>query len=568
MRDLSVIITARNEEFLKRTVDDVLNKRRANTEVIVILDGAPDNPKLDDHKDVTILSHHESVGQRAAINEGVNLSSAKFIMKLDAHCILDEGFDVKLMKDCEYNWTVIPAQFNLHSFNWKCKECGNEWYQGPTPTHCQKPGEGKGRNMDCKSKEFERKMVWKPRPGRKTVGWRFDSNLKFGYWGGLKHRPGNEGHLMDTLSFLGACFFMHRDWYWELGGSEESWGSWGQQGTEISCKTWLSGGRLVTNKNTWFAHLFRTQGGDFGFPYKQDNNQVKNARNKSREFFVDGKWKSKHKLSWLIEKFWPIPGWDEKDLIAIGGSVMKSKTQSKEKGGIFYTDNQLNLRIAHKAQSAIKKSGIPIVSSSLKPMSFGDKNIVLDRKRGYLTMFKQILAALEALETKYVFFLEHDVIYHPSHFDFTPPKDEVWYYNVNMWKVNAETGACVRTDDCKQVSGICVNRETAVKHYQKRVAMTEDRIRKHGDHEFNKWVRKMGFEPGTHRRPERVDDSTAKGWVSKYPNMDIRHSSNLTSTRWSPEQFVNKKYTKGWTVSDITKMEGWKTEDFDFLKLG
>jgi len=118
--DLSVLITARNEEFLSRTVEGVLKARRGKTEVIVVMDGAWADPPLANHEDVTVLYHNESVGQRQAINEACALSDAKFIMKLDAHCIMDEGFDVKLMADCEYDWTVVPRLFNLHAFNCKC----------------------------------------------------------------------------------------------------------------------------------------------------------------------------------------------------------------------------------------------------------------------------------------------------------------------------------------------------------------------------------------------------------------------------------------------------------------
>ena len=37
-------------------------------------------------------------------------------------------------------------------------------------------------------------------------------------------------------------------------------------------------------------------------------------------------------------------------------------------------------------------------------------------QRGIVTMFRQILAGLEALDTEYAFCVEHDVLYHPSHF--------------------------------------------------------------------------------------------------------------------------------------------------------
>lgn len=221
---------------------------------------------------------------------------------------------------------------------------------------------------------------------------------------------------------------------------------------------------------------------------------------------------------------------------------MKDQATSSQKGIIFYTDNQLNLKIAHAVQKDLKSKadamGMPIVSASLKPMSFG-KNVHLKLERGYLTMFKQILAALEASSSEYIFFCEHDVIYHPSHFTFTPLTKDKFYYNTNVWKINAETGHCIHYN-CKQVSGICVDRELAIRHYQKRVKMIEE----HG------FSMKMGFEPGTHNRPERVDDIQSEEWVSDGPNIDIRHGGNLSATRWHKEDFRNQKFTDGWVESD------------------
>lgn len=560
-RDLSVIITARNEEFLPVTVEDVFLKRRGNTEVIVISDGGWPPTPVKDHPDLVMIRHKDSIGQRAAINEGVKLSNAKFIMKLDAHCILDEGFDVKLMANCEPNWTVIPRQYNLHAFNWRCNKCGNEWYQGPQPTHCQTPGEGHKDNPDCDGKDFERVIIWKPRLHRRSDHYRFDTDLKFQYWGSLEKAEGHDGPISETMSFLGACFFMHRKWYWDIGGSDEEFGSWGQQGTEISCKTWLAGGRLVTNKNTWFSHLFRTQGGDFGFPYQLSGKQVEHAREYSKELFLKNRWsKQIRPLSWIIEHFAPIPDWHEESGKEMLDKVMKAgelfyaarEENKPEKGIIYYTDNQLNLKIAHKVQKKLKSIGIPIVSASLKPMEFGT-NVHLNLKRGQLTMFKQILAALEASTAEYVYFCEHDVLYHPSHFDFTPATKDKFYYNTNVWKVD-KTGRALHYD-CKQVSGICVDRELAIKHYRRRVEMVE----KDG------FSMKMGYEPGTHNRPERVDDLTSEEWKSQYPNIDIRHNNNLSPTRWKKEEFRNESSTRGWIEGSLGDIPGWDELPLDNL---
>jgi hypothetical protein len=189
-------------------------------------------------------------------------------------------------------------------------------------------------------------------------------------------------------------------------------------------------------------------------------------------------------------------------------------------------------------------------------MEFGE-NIHLNLKRGWITMTKQILIALKAIQTDIVFFCEHDVLYHESHFDFTPKNMSKYYYNVNVWKVRSTDGFAVKVDDCKQLSGLVCNRELAVKHYEKRLEMLENY---RGDN-FDKFVRQIGFEPGTHNRPERVDDYESESYNSKEPNVDIRHGQNATTNRWSKEKFRNKKFTQGWTESYTIPTWG-KFKDF------
>lgn len=111
---VSIIITARNEKYLERTIREVLDKAKGEIEVIVILDGYVPNPQID-AKDNRVVFHHfeKSIGQRAAINYGAKVAKGKFIFKIDAHTALDKGFDVKLAKDCEYDWTIIPRMYNL-----------------------------------------------------------------------------------------------------------------------------------------------------------------------------------------------------------------------------------------------------------------------------------------------------------------------------------------------------------------------------------------------------------------------------------------------------------------------
>lgn len=308
MSDLSVIIPARNEIFLQRTIVDVLEHSEADTEVIAICDGYWPDPPVLDHPRITVVHHTESIGQRAATNEGARISRAKYIMKADAHCAFGKGFDRILIEGCQPDWTMIPSQYALHAFDWKCKGCGEQTYQGVRPNKCAK----------CGGTGFEMVMVWQRRENRLTVSWRFDNTMHFQYWRKHAKRPECKGDLIETMSCIGACFMMDRERFLKLGGMDEKHGSWGQFGTEIACKTWLSGGKMITSKKTWFAHLFRTGnfkgfGWDGGsFPYPISGDQQEQARVYSRDLWLNDKWTGAVKpLSWLVDYFKPVPGWHE-----------------------------------------------------------------------------------------------------------------------------------------------------------------------------------------------------------------------------------------------------------------
>jgi len=105
-----------------------------------------------------------------------------------------------------------------------------------------------------------------------------------------------------------------RKMYHELNLCDESLGSWGNQGIEVACKTWLSGGRVLTNHNTWYAHMFRTNP-KFSFPWPVSGREQKITKDNVRNLIWSKKLPRQEKpLSWLVEKFWPVPGWTEEDL--------------------------------------------------------------------------------------------------------------------------------------------------------------------------------------------------------------------------------------------------------------
>jgi hypothetical protein len=303
---LSILIPARNEEWLPQTVADILAHKAGDTEIIVVLDGYLPDPLLPSHEGLTIIHNPVALGQRAATNQAAKFARGEYLMKVDAHCAFDQDFDVKLLATFEPEWVMIPQMRNLHVFDWLCPVCAARLYQGAPPNACPTCGN--------QEQAFTRLFIWKPRDGTRNNFMRFDRDLHFQYWKEFKTRPEAQGDIADTLSLIGAAWLLRRDRYQAWGGLDEGHGSWGQMGTEIACKAWLSGGRLCVNKRTWFAHLFRTQDG-FKFPYPISGADQARAVQYSQRLWRGNHWpQAVHPLAWLIEKFWPIPGWAENDL--------------------------------------------------------------------------------------------------------------------------------------------------------------------------------------------------------------------------------------------------------------
>ena len=318
---LSVVIPARKEMFLARTIRDILENMEANTEIIAVLDGEWSDPPIPQHDRVNVIYVPEAIGQRAATNLGVRLAKGHYIMKCDAHCSFDKGFDRIMLegfKEVGDNTTMVPIMRNLWAFDWKCMTCGKKTYQGPTPT---KPCAGIKRDKTvCGAINYKRKMIWTGKHNPQSWSYCFDSTPHFQYFEDYKHRPGIRDNakktgFSETMSLQGSCFMATREKYWELELCGEDLGSWGNQGIEVAAKTWLSGGRVLVNHRTWYAHMFRTQGGDFSFPYPQSGRGVQKTKKMTWDLFLNGKWdKQIYPISWLVERFWPVKGWNDKAL--------------------------------------------------------------------------------------------------------------------------------------------------------------------------------------------------------------------------------------------------------------
>jgi hypothetical protein len=415
---VSVLIAARNEPYLGQTIADVLAKARGDIEVIVVLDAYwPEHlpPEYSDHERVTIIHPGRNIGQRPAVNEAARIAKGKYIFKLDAHCMVDEGFDVKLAADCEYDWTVIPRMYQLDAEHWKPKL---------------------GKKTDFM---FFRAPDADEHPFRIDY---YDGRIAHKFceeYRAYKNATWRQGDICDTMTCIGAGWFMHRDRFWELGGMDEEHGHWGQMGVELSCKTWLSGGRMVVNKKTWFAHLWRGHA-----PWKLTQKQVDKAREYSKDLWLSGKWPlQKRPLSWLIEKFAPVPTWAD---YQFNEPKTKGEPINPQNTGdltlLYYTANRIDETFRDKviAQLQYASPNTLVITVSQKPMGSDDDigyNICVGEIGASLqNIYKQVLAGLREVKTEYVALVEDDCLYVPEHFTFRPTHIA---YNLNRWLLHADS---------------------------------------------------------------------------------------------------------------------------------
>ena len=78
---------------------------------------------------------------------------------------------------------------------------------------------------------------------------------------------------------------------------------------ELALKTWLSGGKVMVNKKTWYAHLHKGTGNR---GYFIDKRPMRKQRIFHIDYWMHDKWpKAIHKMEWFVERFWPIPSWPD-----------------------------------------------------------------------------------------------------------------------------------------------------------------------------------------------------------------------------------------------------------------
>lgn len=266
---LSVVIPSRNEPYLQKTIQDLLTKASGEIQIIVILDGYwEDVKKYVTDKRVEYIHYSNPRGMRNAINAGVAIAKGEYILKTDAHCMFEKGYDQVLIESCGEKTIVVPRRYALDP---------EKWEKTDNPKY---PVDYMYLSSDLHG------VIWEEKNK--------DADLKI--------------HVIDDLmSAQGSCWVIRKEYYHDLELlDEENYGTFFNEFQEIGLKCWLSGGRIIVNKRTWYAHWHKTESRG----YTLANGTQEQAVAQTKKWLDGTAWhKQTRPLSWLIEHFAPVPTW-------------------------------------------------------------------------------------------------------------------------------------------------------------------------------------------------------------------------------------------------------------------
>ena len=157
---------------------------------------------------------------RGAINAGVDVARGDYLMRADEHCIFSQNFDKIVLETIQPNWIVTMRRFFLDPVKWEL--------------------------MDMHCVDYEKLVI---QGGIKFAGQPWESRSKK-----------RAATLIDeTMAMQGSCWIMPHKWWNDVIGElqTEGYGPLYQDSHEMVFKTWQAGGKLMLNKNAWFAHKHR-----------------------------------------------------------------------------------------------------------------------------------------------------------------------------------------------------------------------------------------------------------------------------------------------------------------------
>jgi len=292
MAKTSIIIPSRNEVYttnegenvLQRTVRDIYENATGDFEVLVGFDGPP-YQDFPDYPNLRIVKLPDVIGIKNHINLLAILAKGEYLFKSDAHCMFGKGFDEILLADMKDNWLVMPRFYVLDGKKW-------EWQD---------------------DRHYDYFFLCCPFTDRR--GFRFKAG---GHWPERTAERENKPEYMidETPQFHGSGWFMKKDFFLNSIGGYPVKDPFGhaQEPIWLGLRNWLTGGKVMVNKKTWYAHLHQSKY-DKGFQLGSKNEEY--TYNLVANYWMANKEPDIiHTIEWFVkEKFPNMPtweGWEEK----------------------------------------------------------------------------------------------------------------------------------------------------------------------------------------------------------------------------------------------------------------
>jgi glycosyltransferase involved in cell wall biosynthesis len=220
---LSAVIPGYKDPLIHKTIDSLLENSVLGEkfEVIVVLDGYWPVTSIKDDDRIVVVHLGKNRGMRGAINAGVAVARGEYILRSDQHCAFAKGFDKVLVDSCKSNWIMTATRYFLDPVKWEV--------------------------MDIPPVNYEKLVI---QGGKKFAGIRW------------RERDEEREDIMvdETMAMQGSMWVMSKKWWEEviIELQTEGYGQMYQDSHEMIFKTWKAGGKMMLNKNTWFAHKHRS----------------------------------------------------------------------------------------------------------------------------------------------------------------------------------------------------------------------------------------------------------------------------------------------------------------------
>lgn len=264
---VSVIIPAREEPFLRQTLDSLVAQARGEIEILVGLDGwVPDGP-APAVPHTRFLHWKTPVGLRPVLNALAAAATGDYLLKIDAHCAVSEGYDVALAAACGEADLVVPTKFSLDAETWCPKKTDEPWQH----FYLTFPYDNTLNHVGLHDKVCDR----------------------------ATHAAYADQPEADILSYQGSCWMLRKAWWNRIGPMNGAMYYTAQEPQELGLATWLAGGRCRIVKPVWYAHLWKGHAHKRGF--RTDKPKWVRALHASAEH-----WMAQPGMPALIAQFWDL----------------------------------------------------------------------------------------------------------------------------------------------------------------------------------------------------------------------------------------------------------------------